>query len=185
MKRTRCYGFLALIGLFILGAVYEFLALRRIDSHNQSIAILSSGRDVPLSRLAGAPPEVRLARAVYFHGKRRYDDALATLNMILDQGDAGFRARVRYNLGNLHLSHAVEKVEGGDLQQAIPLVELAKAAYREALAMDSRFWDAKYNFEVAMRLLPEMDRVDLPEEGEEAQEDSLWTTVPGFPRGLP
>jgi len=66
-------------------------------------------------------------------------------------------------------------------------VELAKDAYKKALRLDPNHWDSKYNLEVAMRLLPEMDRIrreDGEEENDE-EEGALWTTVPGFPRGLP
>lgn len=63
---------------------------------------------------------------------------------------------------------------------------LAKQAYRQALALDSGFWDAKYNLELAMRLLPEFDRISPTELDDDAAKPSqLWTTVPGFPRGLP
>jgi mxaK protein len=51
--------------------------------------------------------------------------------------------------------------------------------------LNSGFWDAKYNLEVAMRLLPEMNRVNIGDDEPENKKSKLWTTVPGFPRGLP
>ena len=72
------------------------------------------------------------------------------------------------------------------INEATSLASLAKQAYRQALALDSQHWDAKYNLEVAMRLLPEMDRITLQDDEPAPQEKvKLWATVPGFPRGLP
>jgi mxaK protein len=36
-----------------------------------------------------------------------------------------------------------------------------------------------------MRLLPEMDRIDMKDDESNAPPPQLWTTIPGFPRGLP
>jgi len=73
-----------------------------------------------------------------------------------------------------------------NINAAMPLAGLAKQAYRQSLALDSRQWDAKYNLEAAMRLLPEMDKISPEDEDETVQQKTqLWTTVPGFPRGLP
>jgi mxaK protein len=103
----------------------------------------------------------------------------------MDKGDRRFQAQIRYNLGNLYLEQAVQQTEAANINEALPLAGLAKQAYRQALALDSQNWDAKYNLEVAMRLLPEMDSITLPEEAPTRQKAQLWTTVPGFPRGLP
>lgn len=134
----------------------------------------------------GNTPEIRLARAVFLVRKKRYDDALAVLNLILEQGDSRLRTQSRYNLGNLYLDQAMAEVDAGRPNQALPLLTLAKQAYRQALALDSQFWDAKYNLELAMRLLPEFDRIAQGEADDDAAAPSaLWSTVPGFPRGLP
>jgi len=103
----------------------------------------------------------------------------------MDKGDRNFQAKARYNLGNLYLEQAIQQAKAMNINEALPLAGLAKQAYRQALALDSGNWDAKYNLEVAMRLLPEMDRVDMPDDEPTNQKSQLWTTVPGFPRGLP
>ncbi|MDD2724144.1 MAG: MxaK protein [Methylovulum sp.] len=156
-----------------------------ISQSNQSIADLAAGKDVPLEKIVNAAPQVRLARAMVFKKQQRYDEALATLNLILDAPDPALQAKIRYNLGNIYLHLAIVKTEAMAINDAMPLVALAKQAYRQALALDSQFWDAKYNLEVAMRLLPEMDKVSNEEESPVNQKSQLWTTVPGFPRGLP
>ncbi|MDO9238621.1 MAG: MxaK protein, partial [Methylicorpusculum sp.] len=78
-----------------------------------------------------------------------------------------------------------ERAEQMAINDAFPLAALAKQAYRQALALDSQFWDAKYNLEVAMRIAPEMDRITIKADAKENRKTRLWTTVPGFPRGLP
>ncbi|MCQ8104395.1 MxaK protein [Methylomonas sp. SURF-2] len=134
----------------------------------------------------GNSPQARLARAIYLRNKRRYAEALDILSLVVGQGDSRLQAQSRYSLGNLYLSQARDEVEAGRINQAMPLLTLAKQAYRQALTLDSGFWDAKYNLELAMKLLPEFDRISPTEPDDDAAKPSqLWTTVPGFPRGLP
>lgn len=169
----------------IIAVIFHACSLYSVYRENQLIVQLIAGRDVDVNNVVSGPPELRLARALYFKQKHRYDDALSTLSLILDKGDRHFQAQARYNLGNLYLEQAVEKVEAMHMNEALPLAGLAKQTYRQALALDSQNWDAKYNLEVAMRLLPEMDRVNSSDDNQNSQKAQFWTTVPGFPRGLP
>lgn len=186
MKFTRLIAlwliFLASTSLMLI----QIVDLYRTKSENNWIQILNSGHDVSVDKIINASPEVRLARAMYYAHQHRYDDALATLSLIMDKGDDKLKSLIRYNLGNVYLQQAIEEIEKQNINSAQPLVALAKQAYRQALTLDSHFWDAKYNLEVAMRLLPEMDRVNLQDDEEaKAPPPQLWTTIPGFPRGLP
>ncbi|MDD1620798.1 MAG: MxaK protein [Methylococcaceae bacterium] len=166
--------------------VFQCWSLYRVHRENQWMAELNEGHDIAVDKLVKGAPEVRLARAAYLRQKQRYDEALDTLSVIVGLGDARLQSKSRYNLGNLYLTQAMVEVEAGRINQAMPLLTLAKQAYRQALALDSGFWDAKYNLELAMRLLPEFDRVSPTEPDDDAAKPSqLWTTVPGFPRGLP
>ena len=180
--------------------VFQYRSLYRVHRENQLIAdwigwakqsaahqSRDDGDGLPeVSPSYGNSPQVRLARAVYFRQKQRYDEALDTLSLIVGQGDIRLQSQSRYNLGNVYLTEAMADVEAGRITQAMPLLTLAKQSYRQALALDSDFWDAKYNLELAMRLLPEFDRISPAEPDNDAAKPSqLWTTVPGFPRGLP
>ncbi|ESS73601.1 hypothetical protein MGMO_15c00220 [Methyloglobulus morosus KoM1] len=156
-----------------------------VSQKNALIKELLAGRDASIANLSLAPPEVRLARAIYLVKQHRPEDALATLSAILDQGDEQLQAKIRYNLGNLYLNQAIGQVDAARLDEARTSVTLAKQAYKQALQRDSQFWDAKYNFETAMRLLPDWDRVNIEDENGQQPKNPLWTTVPGFPRGLP
>ncbi len=156
-----------------------------VSQKNALIKELLASRDTAIASLSSAPPEVRLARAIYLVKQHRAEDALATLSAILDQGDSPLQAKIRYNLGNLYLNQAIAQVDAARLDEARTSVTLAKQAYKQALQRDSQFWDAKYNLETAMRLLPDWDRVNIEDENGQQPKNPLWTTVPGFPRGLP
>lgn len=175
----------AALAISLVASIHSAGVIYDIHQDNDLIRQLTSGKDVAVNKVIGGAPELRLARAFYFKQKHRYDEALSTLSLIMDKGDQKFQAKARYNLGNLYLEQAMQQVKAMNIKEAQPLAGLAKQAYRQSLALDSGNWDAKYNLEVAMRLLPEMDRVDMPDDEPKNQKSQLWTTVPGFPRGLP
>jgi mxaK protein len=163
----------------------QIMTLYRAKSQNDWIRTLNAGHDVSVDKIINAAPEVRLARAMYYARQQRYDEALATLSLIMDKGDRQLKTIVRYNLGNVYLQQAIKQLEAQNINAAQPLVALAKQAYRQALTLDSHFWDAKYNLDVAMRLLPEMDKVTMQDDEAQTPPPQLWTTLSGFPRGLP
>lgn len=156
-----------------------------VARQNALIGELLAGHDAAIATLSSASPEVRLAKAIYLVKQHRPEDALATLSAILEQGDARLQAKIRYNLGNLYLSQAIVQVDAARLDEARTSVTLAKQVYKQAMQRDSQFWDAKYNLETAMRLLPDLDRINIEDENSQQPKNPLWTTVPGFPRGLP
>lgn len=186
MRALRHQTIWAVFLVSLLLAALQLTAVYRIHRQNQWLAELQAGQDVAIDKVMTAAPELRLARAIVLKQKQRYDEALETLGLIVDQGGNALQVQSRYNLGNLYLTRAMAEVDAGRINQAMPLLTLAKQAYRQALKLDSGFWDAKYNLELAMKLLPEFDRISPSEPDDDAAKPSqLWTTVPGFPRGLP
>lgn len=169
----------------IITAAINLLEVYRLNHENGLMAQLQAGQDINANDLATAIPHTRLARAAYLQKQKRQQEAIESLSLILNREDVKFQAKTRYNLGNIYLRQAVDQVEAGHFDEAKTLVTLAKQAYREALLRDSGFWDAKYNLEVAMRLLPDFDRINIEEPPTEQPKNPLWTSVPGFPRGLP
>lgn len=164
-------------------AGWQWQGASRVESE---LAALAANRDIPAERRASATPEIQLARALYLARAGRNEDAQDLLDYLASRGDGRIRGLALYDLGNLRLRQAMAKVEEGSAERAMPLVEIAKSAYRQSLALDPGHWDGKYNLELAMRLMPEMDRVsngedELPPEAQKR----IWTGVPGFPRGLP
>jgi mxaK protein len=74
------------------------------------------------------------------------------------------RADIRYNLANLYLRRALQYRENNADDLALPLVELAKENYREVLRQNSQNWSAKYNLELALRIVPETELEQVEEE---------------------
>lgn len=179
------YALWAVFAASLMLCVYSAASLLYSASQNALINQLTvEDHDISSQLLANARPEIRMARALFLKKHHRYEEALASLSLVLQQGSPVFQAKVRYNLGNIYLEQAVAGVERMAINDAMPLLVLAKQSYRQALALDSGFWEAKYNLEAAMRLLPEFDRID-PDQDRQDPKSAVWTSVPGFPRGLP
>ncbi|QSA97378.1 MxaK protein [Methylococcus sp. EFPC2] len=178
---------LAAAALFLMLAVYSSVRIYRLNLFNADLAVLSAGNDLPVERRFGAEAPVLLARAAHLASLGRYDDALDIYARVSDSEEVEVRQAALYDLGNLQLRRAAELAEKLETRRAVPLLELAKAAYRGALALDPGDWDAKYNLEFAMRLLPEMARRNSGGDETPPEEETRrnWTTLPGFPRGLP
>ncbi len=187
MKKTmQHFTYWIVFFIALTGAIYTAYSGYKTAQINQLISQLNQGRDIEPKQMKNATPELQLARAIYLKNKKRYKEAQATLSLIINQGTQQLQAISRYNLGNTYLIQAIEFAEALQINEASALAALAKQAYRQALALDSHYWDAKYNLEVAVRLLPEMDRITMERDDPVPQEKAkLWATVPGFPRGLP
>jgi mxaK protein len=153
-----------------------------VERDNRLLARIANGEEIALHE--GAPLNLVLARAQHLGRDGRVDEALALYQRLTNVAPA-WRALANYNLGNLYLSQALAHVEVQQLDAAVPLVELCKGFYREALKADSRDWDAKANFELALRLVPNLERLDRAANDKDPNAEPLWTEVPGFPRGLP
>ena len=181
---ARLAAAVALLGLAAAG--FEARAWLHARSESQAISDLAGGKDIGPERRYGASSEVRLAYGLLLVRREQYGNAQAILSELTNLGDAHFQALVHYDLGNLYLRQALAETTRGEADRASPLAELAKESYRRALRADPRLWDAKYNLEVASRLMPDFDPVNSgSDELEDEQARKLWTQVPGFPRGLP
>lgn len=169
---------LALMALGWFG--FELWADRRDQS---DISRLAGGRDAELR--AGADPRAVYARALFLTERDRLPEAEA---LTIRMGDLrpDLLSAHHYAIGNARMRRAFEAMETMRLDEALPEIELAKSAYRQALRAWPGHMDAKVNFDVAMRLLR-----DLPRDGQDGEEDPenrpqrLWTDLPGLPRGAP
>lgn len=79
--------------------------------------------------------------------------ALETLTTVLATNQAELHAAAFFNRGNIHLREA-QTMAAGDTAR-IALVGLAKQDYRNALLLNSSLWDARYNLELALLMVPE------------------------------
>jgi mxaK protein len=131
-------------------------------------------------------PQAVFARA-YFLAQRGDNEAALNLYKRLqdDNGDFGALARAAgFNAGNIHLREAImlQKTRGdATLGAIITPAELAKQAYRDVLRGDSRDWEARFNLERVLRLLPDAENTSgTPEQSERAA-----TTMRNVTLGLP
>jgi mxaK protein len=156
----------------------------RLDRANRTIAALEAGTDAEVA--SGAAPPLLAARIAFLAKRGRLDEAEPLLAGLQGGDDRGDLARARYALANARMRDAFGLLARGELDKAGPLVTLARQDYRRALRERPDFWDAKFNLDVASRLIrdyPEMNRTD----GDELQSEpkTIWTDIPGQPRGGP
>jgi mxaK protein len=170
----------AVLGVLI-SAAFVFSTWRS----NRIIDALEAGRDVAVG--PSARPEVKFARVHFLLQRQRIEEAQALAASLDVSDDEPLFASVQYDLANAHLRAALAFIEQNRIDAAVAHVRLAKDGYRTVLRQDSRHWRAKYNLDVAMRLVrdfPQMERSVLEEPAKEKAKP-LWTDLPRMPRGLP
>jgi mxaK protein len=166
MRRVHGHVAFALVAVALAAVtVGESFRLQHAQSINAAVATWSrvvapaAQSQPPAWATAGAAdhlsPEARLARAVAL-SRVDYDAALAAYKQIIQSNRNDLRLVALYDLGNLHLHHAIQ-AGLGDEAQSLPLTELAKQSYRDLLRRDPNDWDARYNLERSLRLAPEDD----------------------------
>jgi mxaK protein len=134
--------------------VGEGLRLQHAQSINAAVTAWSRpGMPATAGAADRLPAEARLARAVAL-ARVDYDAALAAYKAIIQSDRADLRLIALYDLGNLHLHHAIQ-AGLADEAQSLPLTELAKQSYRDLLRRSPGDWDARYNLERSLRLAPE------------------------------
>jgi mxaK protein len=171
------------VALAILAvSTWQLIAKQRA---NAAIDKLRGGFEIEVDA-AEASPEVLEARAAFLLKRNRIDEAQPFLDQALLRADAPIQMRMLFNMANARMRAAVVAIGKGDYDKAIPLVTLAKSGYRSALRLDAAFWDAKYNLDIAMRLVRDLPQA-VGEDGEKPLQtpEKLWTDLPGVPKGLP
>lgn len=156
----------------------------RADAANRSIAALDAGTD--LDPGTGAPAPVLVARIGYLAGHGRLAETEPLVAALDRMGASDAASRARYRVANARMREAFTLLTRGAIDKAGPQVTLARQDYRRALRDRPDFWDAKFNLDVASRLIrdfPEFDRAS----GDElrAEPKQIWTDIPGQPRGGP
>lgn len=167
-------------------ALFTCAALYASHLHTNSlIAGLRAGKDIPVDA-ATAPAALLEARTYFLLTRDRLNEAQPLIDQAALRGDAAIASRMLYNMANARLRTAVALIEQGHFDQAIPLVALAKEEYRSVLRREPLNWDAKYNLDVAMRLVRDLPQAQGEDDAEPEQIPSkLWTDLPGVPKGLP
>jgi mxaK protein len=155
-------------------------AVRLAQAHRVNDAIAQASA----TAAPGDFPEARFAHAIALSQAGRYEAALAAHKAMLQGEHGALRRAVLYNLGNLHLRQALRNGTGA-AADALPLVELAKQSFRDALRADPLDWDARYNLERALWIAPEADDPALDESAPPVRRERAITTAPLSRSDLP
>jgi len=177
-----------LLLLFCVGSTIGFgIAVTRLvllSTRNHTITRLAEGFDVPVAM--ESDPRLLLARAHFLLVRDRIDEARPLVDHIVEAGEKNTAAAALYDLANARLRLALDHLEWNEIDPAVPQVRLAKDAYRRALGFDPDCWNAKYNYDVAMRLVRDFPQIEtVPEDPPPNAKKRPWTDLPGLPQGLP
>jgi mxaK protein len=183
-RETRSSLLVALCVTLVIATAASLVDWRGAIDANDAIEALEQGRDVGVD--TNARPETLLARIAFLTKRSEIDRARAMVEALDRRGSVEMRARGHYLLANALLRKAFDLIERTEVDAANPFVNLAKRDYRRALQLAPQYWDAKFNLDVAARLVrdfPDFERKG----GDELSADpkKLWTDIPGKPKGLP
>lgn len=156
----------------------------RAERANSVVRQLLARNDTPISVRTATPQEI-LARINESLRRDKIDDAQATLSSSAERLPPVVHAAALYNIANSRTLLAAEAVHRGDLDGAAALINLAKSEYRLALKLDPASWDARYNIDVAMRIVRDLPLGNNPDKESPNAPKKLWTDLPGIPKGLP
>jgi mxaK protein len=180
--RRRLVVHLVFAGVLLALAVpasLQALRLQEASRVNRAIA-----RAADPQAVAGDFPQARFAHALALARAGRQEPAQDAYKSFARSERGPLRAAAYYNLGNLHLRAAL-KNGAGRAVESLPLLELAKQAYRDALRADPGDWDARYNLEQALWLAPEVDDQPTADNDPPVQRERAVTTAPSIRSDLP
>ncbi|AFJ01478.1 hypothetical protein Q7C_299 [Methylophaga frappieri] len=98
-------------------------------------------------------PRAYSAKAAQLVKDMETEKALENLTLALGFSNYQALPEVYYNRGNINLRKALSMSSADG--RLLPLIELAKQDYRSALQLNADLWEARYNLEVALRIVPE------------------------------
>lgn len=182
--RFRAYLITGAALLFPLATFASGFFWIKARGANEAIAQLAAGRDLAVDERA--EPQLVAARIAYLAQREEFDRARALVEALDDRAPAALVAAARYNLGNAFLRKGFVALEKGDFDHSTPFIVLARREYRRALQLSPEFWNAKFNLDVASRLIRDFKEYER-KEGDELPADpkKIWTDIPGAPKGLP
>jgi mxaK protein len=180
LNPRRLKALLGVLALLALAAGVEGWRLLQAREWNAQIA---DGRIV--TALGRLPGEARFAQAWHLARAGELQRALALYQEIATAEDSPLAVAARYNIGNLFLAEALRARRDGDEHAALPYLELAKQAYRDTLRAEPDRYEARYNLERALRLMPESGGPDEGGAPAPSPAERAVTTMKGFTLGLP
>jgi mxaK protein len=161
------------------GALATVQVVQLVRSNRINSAIASA----QTTNLDADVPEAQFARALALAQAGKSDAALKIYKPLTRSKRADIRRAALYNTGNVYMREATRRNADQGFE-SLPLLELAKQAYRDELREHPDDWDARYNLERAIWLAPEFefegDESDAP-----LKEHRVMTTLRGEVVNLP
>lgn len=177
------FGAAALCCAVVAG--YYSVRLLHVSGANREIAAIATQPPGQWSKATAdqQDPAVRLAQAVALAragqhaqaGKLYYD-----LGRLAPSSETGRTAL--YDLANMYLREAAGDAAQGPVRSP-PMLENAKARYRDVLRLAPGDWDARYNLERALRLAPEAQ--DAADDAKDVKEQHNINVRGAAPEELP
>jgi mxaK protein len=159
-------------------AIYETWTLVRSNRINTVITSSQAGQ------LDANVPEARFARAVALAQAGKSEEALKLYKSLAQGTSPEMRYAALFNVGNLYMKEGMQY--GSDESfKSVPLIELAKQAYRDLLRSKPDDWDARYNLERALWLVPEIEQGGGDESDIQGKEQRVKSNIRGEPVDLP
>jgi tetratricopeptide (TPR) repeat protein len=101
-------------------------------------------------------PEVHFNRGNAFFKQGNYAEAFKHYSQALQAASPELEPRLKYNLGNVKYHEALQTLQMP--QTAIPHLRSAMTYYRDSLEVDAQQQNARYNLELAHRLLKQLEQ---------------------------
>jgi mxaK protein len=183
------WGLVRPVLLVILPVVLSFTTLIllglaiQVELVNRTIHALKSNHDAPVSTTGS--PELLSARVEFLLAHDRVDEVQPYVEALDKTGSDALRASAHFNYANGRLRQGFDEISADHLEKAGPYVVLAREEYRRSLTLDPEKWDAKFNLDVASRLVRDFPAFERTMGDEVKTPKKLWTDVPGKPEGLP
>ncbi|WP_051901375.1 hypothetical protein [Methylotenera sp. L2L1] len=142
----------------------------------------------------GTTHDAVFADAYLWKQKSNDQKSLALYASIANSKDTYIGQSAHYNSANIYLNQAIKLLDDHGLEawdKAMPLLSLAKESYRDALRLKPDWMEAKYNYELALRLSPTIESQGRTATKDDDEEKDMgvppdgWPSIPGFPRGMP
>jgi mxaK protein len=162
--------------LSLLAAAQSALSIRQLNNINSFIADPIEGEQAPKHLKA------QFSLAYSEVENNQLTPALDRLTTVLATKDPELETAAYFNRANIHLRDA--QALASDDNARIALVGLAKQDYRSALLVNPEFWDARYNLELSLLMVPE-DPADNKPYTRRKDAESVVVKAVGFRVDLP
>jgi mxaK protein len=171
--------------LSLTGLIWSGNALTQANQYHQHLqnnSIQNSATD-----------DAIFANALYLANHHQTEKALKLYAQATSSPNLHIRKNANYNMANLYLREANKLLDASGFDawdKVTPLLAIAKEGYREALRLDPNWINAKYNYELALRIAPTIESATSrqKEDDELKNQETVpegWPAIPGFPRGMP